>query len=392
MAKHVYIAAVARTPVGSLGSTLAGLTATQLGTKAIHAAIDRAGIKPGQVDEVFYGNVLTANTGQAPARQAALGAGISNTVPCTTVNKVCASGAKSTMFGIQSILLGDADLVVTGGMESMSNTPYYVDKARFGYKMGHGSLVDGILRDGLWDVYNDFHMGIAAELCAEECQISRDQQDEYTIQSYQRAAEATQNGFFRDEIVPVDVPGKKGAITVEEDEEFKNIKYDKVGKLKPVFQKEGTVTAANASTINDGAAALVLASEEKVNELGLKPVAKVLAYADAAKEPERFTTAPAEALRKAAGKAGKSLKDIDYFEVNEAFAVVPMANNQILDLDPERVNVFGGAVSLGHPIGCSGARILVTLTSVLKYKQGQIGAIGICNGGGGASALVIEKV
>ncbi len=392
MKRNVYIAAVARTPVGSMGSFLASIPATQLGTKAIHAAVERAGIKPGQVEEVFYGNVLSANTGQAPSRQAALGAGISNTVPCTTVNKVCASGAKATMFGIQSILLGDADLVVTGGMESMSNTPFYLDKARFGYKLGNGALVDGILRDGLWDVYNDFHMGNAAELCAEECNISREQQDEYTVQSYQRAAEATAKGYLRDEIVPVEVPGKKESTTVEEDEEYKNIKYDKVGKLKPVFQKDGTVTAANASTINDGAAALVLASEEKVNELGLKPIAKVLSYADAAKEPERFTTAPAESLRKAAAKAGKKLSDIDFFEINEAFAVVPMANNQILDLDPEKVNVFGGAVSLGHPIGCSGARILVTLTSVLKHKGGQIGAIGICNGGGGASSLVIEKV
>lgn len=392
MSKAVYIASVARTPVGSMGSTLASFSAPELGTKAIHAAIERAGVKPGHVDEVFFGNVLTANTGQAPARQAALGAGISNAVPCTTVNKVCASGSKSTMFGIQSILLGDADLVVTGGMESMSNTPYYIDNARFGYKMGHGSLIDGILRDGLWDVYNDFHMGNAAELCAEECGISREEQDDYTINSYKRAAEATENGYFKDEIAPVDVKGKKETVTIDEDEEYKNIKFDKVSKLKPVFQKDGTVTPANSSTINDGAAALILASEEKVEELGLKPVAKVLSYADAAKEPERFTTAPAEALRKATSKANKALSDIDFFEINEAFSVVPMANNQILNIDSEKVNVFGGAVSMGHPIGCSGARILVTLTSVLKHKNGQIGAIGICNGGGGASALLIEKV
>ena len=392
MAKTVYIASVARTPVGSMGAALASFTAPQLGTKAIHAAIGRAGIKPAEVDEVFFGNVLTANTGQAPARQAALGAGISNTVPCTTVNKVCASGSKSTMFGIQSILLGDADLVVAGGMESMSNTPFYMDKARFGYKLGHGSIIDGILKDGLWDVYNDFHMGNAAELCAEECSISREEQDEYAVNSYKRAAEATANGYFSDEITPVEVAGRKESTTVSEDEEYQNIKYEKVPKLKPVFQKGGTVTAANSSTINDGAAALILASEEKVNELGLQPVAKVVSYADAAKEPERFTTAPAEALRKAASKADKALSDIDYFEINEAFSVVPMANNQLLNLDPEKVNVFGGAVSMGHPIGCSGARILVTLTSVLRHKGGQTGAIGICNGGGGASALVIEKV
>lgn len=392
MAQEVYIVSVARTPVGSFGSSLASFQATELGSKSINGALDKAGVKPGQVEEVFFGNVLTANNGQAPARQAALGAGVSNTVPCTTVNKVCASGSKSVMLGTQSILLGDADLVVTGGMESMSNTPYYMDKARFGYKMGHGKIVDGILKDGLWDVYNDYHMGNAAELCASECNISREQQDEYTIESYKRAAEATEKGYLKDEIVPVEVKGKKETITVEEDEEFKNIKYDKVGKLKPVFQKEGTVTAANASTINDGAAALILASKEKVDELGLNPIAKIVTYADAAKEPERFTTAPADALQKLVNKAGKTLDDVDYFEINEAFAVVAQANNQILNLDPSKVNVFGGAVSLGHPIGCSGARILSTLTSVLKHKGGKIGAMGICNGGGGASSILIEKV
>lgn len=392
MAQEVYIVSVARTPVGSFGSSLASFQATELGSKSINGALEKAGVKPGQVEEVFFGNVLTANNGQAPARQAALGAGVSNTVPCTTVNKVCASGSKSVMLGTQSILLGDTDLVVTGGMESMSNTPYYMDKARFGYKMGHGNIVDGILKDGLWDVYNDYHMGNAAELCASECNISREQQDEYTIESYKRAAEATEKGYLKDEIVPVEVKGKKETITVEEDEEFKNIKYDKVGKLKPVFQKEGTVTAANSSTINDGAAALVLASKEKVDELGLNPIAKIVTYADAAKEPERFTTAPADALQKLVNKAGKTLDDVDYFEINEAFAVVAQANNQILNLDPSKVNVFGGAVSLGHPIGCSGARILSTLTSVLKHKGGKIGAMGICNGGGGASSILIEKV
>ena len=392
MAKEVYIVSVARTPIGSMGSALASVPATKLGSKSIQAAIDRAGIKPAQVEEVFYGNVLTANNGQAPARQAALGAGISNTVPCTTVNKVCASGAKSTMFGVQNILLGDTDLVVTGGMESMSNTPFYMDKARFGYKLGHGNVIDGILKDGLWDVYNDFHMGNAAEICANECNISREQQDEYAVESYKRAADATEKGYFKDEIVPVEIKGRKETVTVEEDEEYKNIKYDKVSKLKPVFRKDGTVTAANASTINDGAAALVLASGEKVEELGLKPVAKIVTYADAAKEPERFTTAPSEALQKLVKKAGKTLDDVDFFEINEAFAVVAVANNQILNLDPEKVNVFGGAVSLGHPIGCSGARIITTLTSVLKHKGGKLGAVGICNGGGGASAMLIEKV
>ncbi len=392
MVKEVYIASVARTPVGSFGSDLASFSAPQLGSKAINAAIERANVKPGQVEEVFYGNVLTANIGQAPARQAALGAGISNTTPCTTVNKVCASGAKSVMLGAQSIMLDETDIVVAGGMESMSNTPYYLDNNRFGQKLGHGKVMDGIIKDGLWDVYNDYHMGNAAELCAENCNISREAQDEYTIESYKRAEEATKNGYFKDEIVPVEIKGKKETVTVDEDEEYKNIKLDKVGKLKPVFQKEGTVTAANASTINDGAAALVLVSKEKAEELGINPIAKLITYADAAKEPENFTIAPTDALTKLVNKAGKQLNDIDYFEINEAFAVVALANNQLLGLDPERVNVFGGAVSLGHPIGCSGARIISTLTSVLKHKDGQLGAIGICNGGGGASAMLIERM
>jgi len=392
MVKEVYIASVARTPVGSFGSGLASFSAPELGSKAINAAIERANVKPGQVEEVFYGNVLTANIGQAPARQAALGAGISNTTPCTTVNKVCASGAKSVMLGAQSIMLDETDIVVAGGMESMSNTPYYLDNYRFGQKLGHGKVMDGIIKDGLWDVYNDYHMGNAAELCAENCNISREAQDEYAIESYKRAQEATENGYFKDEIVPVEIKGKKETVTVDEDEEYKNIKLDKVGKLKPVFQKEGTVTAANASTINDGAAALVLVSKEKAEELGINPIAKLITYADAAKEPENFTIAPTDALTKLVNKAGKQLSDIDYFEINEAFAVVALANNQLLGLDPERVNVFGGAVSLGHPIGCSGARIISTLTSVLKHKDGQLGAIGICNGGGGASAMLIERM
>lgn len=274
----------------------------------------------------------------------------------------------------------------------MSNTPYYLDNNRFGQKLGHGKVMDGIIKDGLWDVYNDYHMGNAAELCADNCNISREAQDEYAIESYRRAQEATENGYFKDEIVPVEIKGKKETVTVDEDEEYKNIKLDKVGKLKPVFQKEGTVTAANASTINDGAAALVLVSKEKAEELGINPIAKLITYADAAKEPENFTIAPTDALTKLVNKAGKQLSDIDYFEINEAFAVVAVANNQLLGLDPERVNVFGGAVSLGHPIGCSGARIISTLTSVLKHKDGQLGAIGICNGGGGASAMLIERM
>lgn len=392
MAREVYIVSVARTPVGSFGQGLASLSAPQLASHSIKASFERAKIDPSQIEEVFYGNVLTANVGQAPARQAALNSGISKETPCTTVNKVCASGSKTVMFGAQSIMLGDNDIVLAGGMESMSNTPYYLDKARTGYKLGDGKVVDGMIKDGLWDVYNNFHMGNAGEICAKDHQISREEQDAYAIESYERAQKATEEGSFNDEIVPVEIPGKKENLTIAEDEEFRNIKLDKVSKLKPAFQKEGTITPANASTLNDGAASLVLMSKEKAEELGVKPIAKILSYADAAQEPEYFTTAPAKAIPKALSKANLSTKDVDYFEINEAFSVVSLANNKLLELDPKRVNVYGGAVSLGHPIGCSGARILVTLTSVLKNNNAKIGAIGICNGGGGASAIVIENM
>lgn len=390
--KEVYIAAVARTPIGSFMGGLSSLTAPQLGAHAIKAALEKAELKPELVNEVFMGNVLTAHVGQAPARQAALGAGISSSTPCTTINKVCASGTKAVMLAAQSIMLGDSDIVVAGGMESMSNTPFYLPNARKGQKLGHQKAVDGIIHDGLWDVYNNYHMGNAAEVCAKDHDISREAQDEYALTSYKRSAEATEKGYFKSEIAPVEIKGRKGSVTVEEDEEFKNVKYDKVPQLRAVFQKDGTVTAANASTINDGAAALVLVSGEKVKELGLKPLAKIVAFADAAQEPEKFTTTPAVALEKLTKKAGIAMTDIDFFEINEAFAVVALANNKLLNLSPDKVNVFGGAVSLGHPIGASGARILATLTSVLKHKNGKLGAVSICNGGGGASSLLIEKV
>lgn len=390
MKKEVYIVSAIRTPIGSYNGAFASMTATQLGSIAIKGAVERAGIKPAEVQEVFFGNVLTANNGQAPARQAALMAGLSNTTPCTTVNKVCASGAKSVMFGAQSILLGDADVVVAGGMESMSNVPYYLEKARFGYNLGHGQLIDGLVKDGLWDVYNNFHMGSAAEMCGRDCKVSREEMDEYAVESYKRAEQAWKNGWFRDEVVPVEVKGRKGSVMVDEDEEYKKVNFEKIPTLRPVFDKEGAVTAANASTLNDGAAAVVLMSKEKAEELGVKPLAKIISYADAAQEPEKFTTSPVQAIQKAIRKAGLTVKDIDYAEVNEAFAVVAIANNRMLELDAKIVNIYGGAVALGHPLGASGARILVTLTSVLKNKGGKIGALGICNGGGGASAMIIE--
>jgi acetyl-CoA C-acetyltransferase len=392
MTREVFIVAAKRTPIGSLGGSLSSLSAPRLGSIAIKAAIDEAGIKPAEVQEVFMGNVLTANVGQAPARQAALYAGLSNVTPCTTIHKVCASGMKSVMLGTQSILLNDNDVVVAGGMESMSNVPYYLDKARSGYRLGHGQVLDGIVKDGLWDVYNDFHMGNAADLCSKECNISREDQDEYAIQSYRRTETAYQNGWFKNEIATVEVPGKKEVVIVDEDEEYKKVDYNKIASLRPVFTKEGTVTAANASKINDGAAAVVLMSGEKMADLKAKPLAKIISYADAAQEPEKFTTAPVLAINKALQKAGLTVSDIDWFEINEAFAVVSIANCRILDLDTEKVNIFGGAVSIGHPIGCSGARILVTLMSVFKHKGGKYGVVGICNGGGGASAMVVENL
>lgn len=390
MTKEVFIAGIARTPIGSFNGSISTLTAPQLGSIAIRSALERSGIKAGLVEEVYFGNVLTAGIGQAPARQAALGAGISNTTPCTTINKVCASGTKSVMLAAQSIMLGHNDIVVAGGMESMSNVPYYIEKARFGYKLGHGTLQDGIIKDGLWDVYNDCHMGNAAESCSREYNISREEQDAYAIESYKRSAEAHQNGRFKNEIVPVEVKSRKGSTIIEDDDEYHNVNFDKVSTLRPVFDKEGTVTAANASTINDGAAALVLLSKEKMEELGLKPIAKILSFADAAQEPINFTTTPAIAIPKAIKRAGLTADNIDFYEINEAFSVVALVNNKLLKLDPKIVNVFGGAVSLGHPIGASGARILITLLSVLQHKNGKIGALGICNGGGGASAMVVE--
>jgi acetyl-CoA C-acetyltransferase len=392
MEKEVYIVSVARTPIGAFSGSLASVPATKLGAAAIKAAVERAGIKPEDVQEVFMGNVLTASEGQAPARQAALFAGLSKHTACTTINKVCASGAKSIILAAQTIQLGLNDIVVAGGMESMSNVPYYLDKAREGYRLGHGQITDGVIKDGLWDVYNDYHMGNAAERCAANLHITREQQDAFAKESYTRAAKAWEAGKFNDEIVPVEVVGRKETVTVSQDEEFKKVDFNKMGTLKPAFQKDGTVTAANASSLNDGASALVLMSGEKVKELGLKPLAKIIGYADAALAPEDFPIAPVQALKKAIERAKLTVSDINFFEINEAFAVVSLANNQLLSLDPSKVNIYGGAVALGHPIGNSGARIMVTLTSVLKQNNGKYGAMAICNGGGGASAIVVERV
>ena len=390
--KDVVIVAVARTPIGSFGGSLSGFTATQLGGFAIKAAVEKAGLKPAQIQEVYMGNVLSANLGQAPATQAAKFAGLPD-VPTTTINKVCASGTKAIMLAAQSIALGQNEIMVAGGMESMSNVPYYLDKARNGYRLGHGQITDGLVKDGLWDVYNDYHMGSAAELCAETCNITREDQDNYAIESYQRAQNAQSEGKFKDEIVPISVKNRKGEITlIDTDEEPATVKFDKITGLKPVFKKDGTVTAANASTLNDGAAALVLMSAEKANELGLKPLAKILSYADAQQAPEWFTTAPSKAIPLALQKANLKTTDVDFFEINEAFAVVSLANNQELKLESKQVNVNGGAVAIGHPLGASGARIVVTLISVLQQNKGKIGVAGICNGGGGASALVIENL
>lgn len=390
--KEVVIVSAVRTPIGSFGGALSSFSATQLGGFAIKAAVEKAGIKPADIQEVYMGNVLSANLGQAPATQAAKFAGLPD-VPSTTVNKVCASGTKAIMLAAQSIALGQNEIVVAGGMESMSNVPYYLDKARNGYRLGHGQLTDGLVKDGLWDVYNDYHMGSAAELCATECGFSREEQDAFAISSYKKSQAAQTDGKFDAEIVAVEMKDRKGEVTlIHNDEEPFAVKFDKIPGLKPVFKKDGTVTAANASTLNDGAAALVLMSADKAKELGLKPLAKVLAYADAQQAPEWFTTAPSKAIPLALQKAGKSIADVDYFEINEAFSVVSLANNKELSLNSEKVNVNGGAVSLGHPLGASGARIVVTLISVLSQNKGKIGVAGICNGGGGASALVIENL
>ncbi|WP_425392080.1 acetyl-CoA C-acyltransferase [Ekhidna sp.] len=391
--KEVYIASAVRTPIGSFGGKLSGFSATQLGTFAIKGALEKSGVAADQVNEVFMGNVLSANLGQAPARQAAIAAGIGHNVPCTTVNKVCSSGMKSVMLGAQSIMLGINDVVVAGGMESMSNVPYYIPKARFGYKYGHGQMVDGLMHDGLWEVYNGFPMGNCADNTAKEMNISREAQDEYAINSYKRVASATEAGAFKDEIVPVEIPQRKGdPVVMDEDEEFRNVNFDKIPSLRPVFGKEGTVTAANASTINDGASALVLVSKEKAEELGLTLIAKIKGFGDAAQEPIWFTTAPSLAIPRALAHAGVEQGDVDFWEVNEAFSAVAIANQQKLGLDADKLNVFGGAVAMGHPLGTSGARIITTLVNVLNKKGGKIGCAGICNGGGGASAIVVEKV
>ncbi|MGK7369627.1 MAG: acetyl-CoA C-acyltransferase [Candidatus Halalkalibacterium sp. M3_1C_030] len=391
--KNVVIVEAKRTPVGSFGGSLSSFSAPELGSMTIIEVIKSAGIKQSDVNEVVLGNVLTAGVGQAPARQAALKAGLSELTPSTTVNKVCASGMKSIMIAANQIQLEEADIIIAGGMESMSNTPYYLPKHRFGSKLGHGKVEDGIIKDGLWDVYNDFHMGNAAEICAKECNISREQQDEFAITSYKRAIDAHKNGYFDDEIITVKVTDRKGNVTeVETDEELKKVNFDKIPNLKPVFDREGTVTAANASSINDGAAAVLVMSEDKAKELGLKPLARIVSQASAAKSPEWFTTAPSDAIPKALKRAGLDKDEMDLFEINEAFSVVSLANNQIMELDPEKVNIHGGAVSIGHPIGCSGARIVVTLLHALKRTGGKYGCAGICNGGGGASAMVVEMM
>ncbi len=390
--KDVYIVSAVRTALGSFGGTLANTPATKLGAVAIKGALDKIKLDGNLVTEVFMGSVLQANLGQAPARQAAKYAGLPDSVNCTTVNKVCASGMKSIMLGAQSILLGDNDVVVAGGMESMSSVPFYLENNRWGARYGNGVVIDGLAKDGLTDAYNQSAMGNCAELCAKDMNFTREEQDAFAIESYKRSAAAWSSGKFKDEVVPVTVKTKKGDIEFVEDEEYKNVVFEKIPTLKPVFQKEGTVTAANASSMNDGAAALVLMSKEKAQALGLKPIAIIKGYADAEQAPDWFTTTPSIALPKAVEKAGLKISDIHFFELNEAFSVVGLANIKLLGLDPSKVNVHGGAVSLGHPLGASGARIIVTLINVLKQNKAKYGAAGICNGGGGASALVIENV
>ncbi len=391
--KEVFILAAVRTPIGSFGGSLKGLSATQLGAAAIKGALEKSGLTAEQVEDVLMGCVIQANLGQAPARQAAKFAGLPDNVNCTTVNKVCASGMKAIAQAAQSILLGDASIVVAGGMESMSNIPFYNDQLRWGNKYGNGTMIDGLVKDGLTDVYDGKAMGVAAELCARECGISREEQDAFAVESYQRSQAAWEKGLFADEVVPVSIPQRKGdPVVFAKDEEPFNVKFDKIPSLSPAFEKGGTVTAANASTINDGAAVLILASREKVKELGLKPIGKIVSYADAEQAPEWFTTTPSLAVPKAVEKAGLQMSDISYWELNEAFSVVGIENSRRMQLDPSKVNVHGGAVSLGHPLGASGARIIVTLLHVLKANKAKYGAAGICNGGGGASAMVIESL
>lgn len=391
--REVYIVSAVRTPIGSFNGSLSSVSAPKLGATAIKAALSKAGVNPEEVQEVFMGNVLQAGVGQAPARQAAIYAGIGNNVPCTTINKVCASGMKSIALAAQSIMLGDNDCVIAGGMENMSAVPHLLMGSRMGHKLGDFKAIDGLVHDGLVDVYNDYHMGVAADLCATDCNISREDQDGFAIESYKRSAAAWDAGNFDEEVVPVEVPQRRGeALIVDKDEEFTKVKFDRIASLRPAFQKDGTVTAANASTINDGAAALLLMSKEKAEALGVKAIAKVVSYGDAAMEPKYFTQAPSKAIPVALKRANKEIGDIDYWEVNEAFSVVSLANMQKLNLDPSKVDVNGGAVSLGHPLGVSGARIIVTLINVLKQNNGKLGGAGICNGGGGASAMIIENI
>ncbi|MDB9791628.1 MAG: acetyl-CoA C-acyltransferase [Bacteroidia bacterium] len=391
--KRVFIVSAVRTPMGSFNGKLSGISAPNLGAIAIKGALAKAGVKPTDIDEVYFGNVLQAGLGQAPARQAAIFAGLPNTTPCTTINKVCASGMKSVALGASSIMLGNNDMVVTGGMENMSQVPHYLPGSRGGYKYGNFTAVDGLAHDGLRDVYNEYMMGSAADNTAKVHGITREEQDEFAINSYKTSAASWEAGKFKNEIVPVEIPQRRGdAIIMDEDEEYKNVRFDKIPSLRPVFEKDGTVTAANASTINDGAACIILASEDKVKELGLTPIAEVVSFADAAHEPEFFTTAPAKAIPIALERAGCTIADVDAFELNEAFSVVALVNNKLLGLDASKVNINGGAVALGHPLGASGARILVTLIHVLKQNGGKIGAAAICNGGGGASAMVIKNI
>ena len=391
--KRVYIVSAVRTPMGSFNGKLSGISAPKLGAVAIKGALEKSGVRPSDVDEVYFGNVLQAGVGQAPARQAAIFAGLPDTTPCTTINKVCASGMKSVALGATSIMLGHNEVVVTGGMENMSQVPHYLPGSRGGYKYGNFTAIDGLAHDGLRDVYNQYMMGSAADSTAKLNGITRKEQDEFAINSYKTSAASWEAGKFKEEVVPVEIPQRKGdSILMDEDEEYKNVRFDKIPSLRPVFEKEGTVTAANASTINDGAACIILVSEDKVKELGLTPIAEVVSFADVAHEPEFFTTAPAKAVPLALDRAGCTLADVDAFELNEAFSVVGIINTKLLDIDAAKVNVNGGAVALGHPLGASGTRILVTLINVLKQTGGKIGAAGICNGGGGASAMVIKNI
>ena len=389
--REVVIVSAVRTAMGSFGGVFSNVSATKLGAAAIKGAIEKCGINKDIIDEVFMGNVLQANLGQAPARQAAIDAGLSDKIPCTTINKVCSSGMKSIMLGAQTILCGDNDVVMVGGMENMSSVPHYLSNSRTGQKLGDIKALDGLVKDGLTDVYNNKHMGLCAETCAKEMNFSREEQDNFAIESYKRSAKSWQEKRFNDEIVNVEVPQRKGDnLIINEDEEYKKVILEKIPNLRPVFEKEGTITAANASTINDGASALILMSKEKANELNLKPLAKIISYADSAHEPEWFTTAPSSAVEKSIKKANIKKSDVDYYELNEAFSVVGLANMKLLEIENKKVNVNGGAVSLGHPLGSSGSRIVVTLINVLKQNNGSIGVAGICNGGGGASAIVIE--